>query len=244
MEKLKIRDLVLVLTAEGGRIELNDRHKMRELWSRKRLEQAGLIDKNGYLTGSGLQKAETLQKLEKAMQKGIPYKQVADMREDILDGEWATGIYKVRTFVAEEQFFIAFGHPEKEMKARKKSAAELQVIADFIERADQGMKKSIQVWPHTDQIEKIGGLRITWFSNEEQTMFIPVQSKYVEYTLLKAGKDVDAVKFFLNPVGTDTLCIRAYIIPARILAMIGLIRKSSLKWDDPKPREGWSGKKD
>lgn len=147
-----------------------------------RLLRAEMMKTDGTLTKAGLALLQKVKKTEKRLQKGIPFEKrmVADPMKIFgnLDYKWKTGMVSRKNVFTNGEVII-IGTIERKFKAEK-GAIELRKKLPLI--IARSLKASFEeVWPHTFQIEKLGGVELVWLANAGQERYEAIQAQYYDY---------------------------------------------------------------
>jgi len=222
---------------DSDKLNFNDATQLETPLSRDRIVNAGLADGAGFLTKMGLAYAKKVLAREKELQVGIPSETRTKINSKAIliqppMKQWYVASHKGKKLVTNGEI-LYFGKPLSAMKAQK---LDVQRLKHTIAECHKG--EFVQIFPHTYQIEELGGTEAVWLSDAKQGLFIAVQAKLFDFLAdrFKAGRFFGMGATLVVQVRVRNLGLKndvaAFIMPL----MPG--PKSKLK--EPQKREGWS----
>ena len=186
MTVLEQQDLVALSRSnqKQGKLQFDVMGVVEDPTSVGRLIRAGVIKEDGVLTDAGQELLAKVLKAEKKLQVGIPFKRrtsadPAKIKEPSRRS-WKTG--RVGNQLVTTNSEIIFTGPsvlsttKASIDLRKKlhPAVALALKGDFVE-----------VWPHTFQIESLGGGGLVWLARKGQDGWVAIQAKYYDFLRAK-----------------------------------------------------------
>lgn len=166
------------------RLDINDASLFHDPESRVRLVQDGLIEKNGTLTPEGKALTEKLDEMEISLRKGMPFEK-RTRRDEPLEYSSIRPWYMGKAFetdVFSNGEIMVVGKPHKLMNAIRGPSA-IRATFHLILNKLASKKNMKQMFPHTFQAERLGGLELIWLADDPQKMFIPLQARYFDYIM-------------------------------------------------------------
>lgn len=180
MDDLKSVDMVALSKAVGDplRIDLNDRIVVEDALSRVRLQDHELVGKDGTLTQKGISLFKQVKNREDRLRDGIPFIErlrrnpktaIASVRP------WVKGsLGKIKAVTNGELLYV--GQPVEGMSINHASKVDVRrVVAKLLQQ------KMVEVFPHSYQVEELGGIELIWMTDKEQNRMIAVQAKYFDF---------------------------------------------------------------
>jgi len=233
MAHLKHADMVALSRRTGDRLDVNSREVFEDPLSRERLHEAGLIDEKGVLTKVGQTVAEQLEAQIEVLKAGVPIekrKGISERRAWTSPRPWYLLKAKALTLYTNGDL-LGVGDPPKEIE-------ETVPMPDDIKAKMPRMLQrylsicTLEMFPHSYQLESLGGFEYVWLADASQEKMIPIQAKYFDYFMLRypkahffAGGAEDAIACKVKNRGIKDVV--ALVMPFRVVGV------------RPQPRKGW-----
>jgi len=233
---LQNEDLVALSKAVGSplKIAVDDRMIVEDPQSRVRLLANELIDKNGVLTDHGVRLLKQVKDGEHRLQIGIPFvdRKKRNQKVAIVSiRPWVKGNIGKTKIVTNGELLYA-GHPIDGMEIDERKKVDGSQLVEALLK-----QKTEDVFPHTYQVEKLGGIELIWLSTATQDRMIAVQAKYFDFVFgrfpqvrYRMTKDGRAVQGCVPKKGFGDGIVS--IIMAMMLDEGGVLRQ-------PKERQDW-----
>ncbi|RLA80263.1 MAG: hypothetical protein DRG33_02685 [Deltaproteobacteria bacterium] len=167
---------------QQGRLHFDKPGVLEDHGSVGRLVRAGIVENDGRLTKAGLALLDKVRKTEALLQKGVPFEKrtKADPKKMLTDGrlQWKTGKVSSKAILTNSEVLF-IGTAKKKFDPKPGSTELKRKLHLTVAKALRGEFQ--EVWPHTFQIENLGGIEIIWLSNAEQNLWVAIQAKYYDF---------------------------------------------------------------
>lgn len=187
--KILLSDIAsLQLYVERGCKDMHDRNAFPDPQTFIRLREAGLIMCNGKVSDSVKAKLDKIGSSVEKLKEGIPWDNLRPLipyyRSMLMcKNPWLTVEYQGNKFCGNGEI-LYIGSPLKDMFSKSSTKEFKQkVFPTIIKDCLKGSWRN--VYPHTYQISNLGKIELLWLSDKDQDVFIPIQSKYMDFVFYK-----------------------------------------------------------